>query len=45
MHIIQVMDGVHFHMHTCTRAEVSSSPYSEAAGRLALKFGVWLGDH
>ena len=42
MHITQVMGGMHLHVRTCARAGVPHFRISEAAGRIALKFGVWL---
>ena len=45
MHNTQVMAGVHLHVRTCTRADVPLFRISEMAGRIALKFGLWLGTH
>ena len=45
MHITQVMGGVHLHVRTCARADVPPFRISETAGRIALKFGVWLETH
>ena len=45
MHITQVMDGVYLHV---ARAHVQMCPYfgiSGMAGRIGLKFDVWLGYH
>ena len=45
MDITQVMDGVHLHVRTCARADMPLFHISEMAGRIALKFGVWLETH
>ena len=45
MHITQVIDGVHLDVRTCTRADVPLFRILETAGRIALKFGVWLETH
>ena len=42
MHITQVIGGEHLHVHTCRFAPF---PISETAGRIALKFDVWLETH
>ena len=45
MHITQIMGGVHLHLLTCARADVSLLGISETAGWIALKFGMWLEIH
>ena len=42
MHIPEITGGVHLHVRTCARADVPSVRISGAAGRIALKFDVWL---
>ena len=45
IHITHVMGGVHLHVRTRARADVPFFCISETAGRIALKFGVWLETH
>ena len=45
IHITHVMGGVHLLVRTCARADVPLFCISETAGRIALKFGVWLETH
>ena len=39
------MGWVHMHVNKCARADVSLFRILEAAVRIALKFGTWLGTH
>ena len=45
MHTTQVMGVVHLHVRTCAHVDVPLFRISEAAGRIALKFGEWLETH
>ena len=45
MHITQVMGGVHLNVRKCARAGRPHFHISETAGRITLKFGVWLETH
>ena len=42
MHITHIMGGIYLHMRTCARADVPLLRISGPAGRIALKFGVWV---
>ena len=52
VHIAQVMGAVHMHVHTRARADARVHTFrcpllriSETAGRISLKFGMWLETH